>query len=594
MEEQFHREFPLLIHSSLALIAQIPVAALSLPLPPPACLAPPLRQQTIYTLNTYHVTVNNGGERNLTLNLIQDRWIPVTRHGGELDRIAPWQITDQTPENPVVGLDAPRADFAGALTQLLIGVVQTTCPPHNDREWAMKLRQPPSPEFLRSKFARIAGQFNLTDPDVPFMQVANLAGGVAWPIEKIFLEQPGTQTIEQNRDLFQRRGTVTGLCPACAAAALYTLQSTGPAGGGGHLTGIRGGGPLTCMVRGDTLWETIWLNVVNEPEFAELGNAARDDHAGMFPWVPPIRAREDYPTTTPADVHPVNLYWGMPRRILLDKPAGPGVCSICGETTPHRITGFSMKKWGVNYAGAWRHPLTPYYPKGDGMLPEHANPGGIQYKHWLGLVQSDPNRGSAAPLGVQAFRRRWPLVKDVVPEHPMLWTSGYDMENSKARCWYEGLLPLIYVPDGRATAVEGWIAEVVRTADLVRYSTATAVRSALTSPKAKTRGPAPAEVSARFWRETESLFYTAITDLVAAEDDAAAVPVKRRWLKDVTQVAMSLFTYYSQAVRIGDVEYPQRIAEAHRDLGVFTAPGNKKIRETLGLPKEMTRDGTNL
>jgi CRISPR system Cascade subunit CasA len=521
-----------------------------------------------------------------------DRWIPVARHDGSLDRIAPWQITDRTPENPVVGLDAPRADFTGALVQLLIGVVQTACPPQDDRDWAMQFQHPPSPATLRSKVAGIAEHFNLADPATPFMQVADLADGVAWPVAKLFLEQPGNQTLDQNRDLFQRRGTITGLCPACAAAALYTLQCTGPAGGGGHLTGIRGGGPLTCLVTGATLWETVWLNVLNEPEFAALGNAERADPAGMFPWVPPVRAREAYPTTTPADVHPANLYWGMPRRILLDEPKGPGVCSVCGEETPARITGFTMKKWGVNYAGAWRHPLSPYYPKGDDWLPEHANPGGIQYKHWLGLVQSDPARGTAAPLAVQAFRRRWPRVQDLLPEHPMLWSSGYDMDNSKARCWYEGMLPLTYVPGDRSPVVEGWIAQVVGTADLVRYSTATAVRSALSSPRAKTRPPAPAEVSARFWRETDSLFYAVVADLIGAADEPAAVAAKRRWLTAVTRVAESLFAYYSQAVRIGDVEYPQRIAEAHRDLRTFTAPGNKKLRETLGLPEEKTKKET--
>ncbi len=508
----------------------------------------------------------------------------MARHDGSADRIAPWQLTDRISENPAVGLDAPRADFAGSLIQFLIGVVQTTCPPKDDQEWALKLRNPPSSEFLRARFARVADCFALADARVPFLQVADLTGGVAWPAEKLFLEQPGNQTIEQNRDFFLKRGTVAGVCPACAAMALYTLQSTGPAGGGGHLTGVRGGGPLTCVVTGNTLWETVWLNVVNEAEFAALGNADRADPAGMFPWVPPVRGREGFPTTTPADVHPANLYWGMPRRILLDPPAGAGTCSVCGTATEALVTGFVMKKWGVNYAGAWRHPLSPYYPKGDDLLPEHANPGGIAYKHWLGLVQSDPARGATAPLAVQAFRRRWPRVQDLVPAHPMLWTFGYDMDNAKARCWYEGLLPLTYVPDGRTEEVEDRIAQVVRTADLVRYSAVTAVRSALFSPRAKTKPPAPAEVSARFWRESEPHFYAAVADLVAAEDDGAVEIVKRRWLAAVTRVAEDLFAYYAQATRIGDVAYPQRIATAHRDLRIFTAPGGKKIRETLGLP----------
>jgi CRISPR system Cascade subunit CasA len=120
-----------------------------------------------------------------------------------------------------VGLDAPRADFAGALVQLLIGVVQTACPPQDDRDWAMQFQHPPSPATLRSKVAGIAEHFNLADPATPFMQVADLADGVAWPVAKLFLEQPGNQTLDQNRDLFQRRGTITGSVRPCRRGPLH-------------------------------------------------------------------------------------------------------------------------------------------------------------------------------------------------------------------------------------------------------------------------------------------------------------------------------------------------------------------------------------
>lgn len=527
-----------------------------------------------------------------TLNLLADRWIPVVRFDGSRERIAPWQITDTTPENPAVALDAPRADFNGSLVQLLIGLVQTTCPPRNDREWARYLQQPPDPEYLQRAFAPLVPVFGLTAGPVRFMQVANLAGGVEWPIEKLLLEMPGTQTIDQNRDFFQKRGTVTGLCPACTAMALYTLQCTGPAGGGGHLTGIRGGGPVTTIVTGSSLWETVWLNVLNEDEFAALGAADKTDLPDRFPWVPPVRGREHYPTTAPDDVHPANLYWGMPRRILLDDQADPGVCSVCGEETPTRITRFFMKKWGINYAGAWRHPLTPYYRKNEDLLPEHANPGGIRYKHWIGLVQADPEGNQEAPRAVDAFFRRWPLLPDgVLPPHPMLWAFGFDMDKAKARAWYEGELPLTYVPEGDGEAVQAGIAQIVKTADLIRYSTVTAIRNALTGPNGALIPEIPG-VSNRFWQETEPLFYSAVADLIAAgKDEEGTVAAKRTWLLAMTRYAESLFGYYAQMNHIGAVNYPQQIAKARRDLRIYTAPGNKKIRERLGLPEEMKNDG---
>ena len=69
----------------------------------------------------------------MTFNLIHEQWIPVRRQNGARSMIAPWQITDDLNGNPVIVLDAPRPDFSGALIQFLIGLVQTTMAPKNDR-----------------------------------------------------------------------------------------------------------------------------------------------------------------------------------------------------------------------------------------------------------------------------------------------------------------------------------------------------------------------------------------------------------------------------------------------------------------------------
>ena len=69
------------------------------------------------------------------MNLISENWIPVRRADGSLQRIAPWQLTDGIGDNPIVAVASPRPDFDGALTQFLIGLLQTTCTPSEDQWW---------------------------------------------------------------------------------------------------------------------------------------------------------------------------------------------------------------------------------------------------------------------------------------------------------------------------------------------------------------------------------------------------------------------------------------------------------------------------
>ena len=82
------------------------------------------------------------------------------------------------------------------------------------------------------------------------------------PIAALLIEQPGDKTLKDNTDLFIHRGQMQSLCPACAAAALYTLQAFAPSGGKGHRTSMRGGGPLSTLLKGRNLWESVWLNVL--------------------------------------------------------------------------------------------------------------------------------------------------------------------------------------------------------------------------------------------------------------------------------------------------------------------------------------------
>ena len=164
-------------------------------------------------------------------------------------------------------------------------------------------------------------------------------GGDANPITALLIGSPTGQTLRLNTDHFIKRGLVEGLCPSCSAMALLTMQVNAPSGGRGHLTGIRGGGPLTTLIlpaSGDaSLWATCWLNVLPADQMRRLtGNPAHDSPRATFPWLAsgPGAGQTAARVTTPDDMSPLHVFWAMPRRLFLDfDGAQPGSCDLCSR-----------------------------------------------------------------------------------------------------------------------------------------------------------------------------------------------------------------------------------------------------------------------
>ncbi len=514
-------------------------------------------------------------------NLIHERWIPVRRRDGTEIRIRPAEIVRDPDTNPVVAIASVRPDFRAALHEFLIGLVQTTFAPSSDR-WFDLYDDPPSEDELQRAFETVAPAFELEGDGPRFLQDLEEFEAEDSGIDRLLIEMPGEQTLKRNTDLFQKRGRVDRLCRPCAAAALFTLQANAPGGGRGHRTSLRGGGPLTTLVVGDTLWRSVWLNVL---ESSAVGHRLADrDRSSVFPWCAPTRTSKKGEITTPADVHPLQAYWGMPRRIRLhaDHRDGAG-CDVCGEPADDGFSQIRAKDSGVNYSG-WRHPLTPHTvdKKTGEHRPRHGSASGLSYRHWTGLVQNDPERGEPA-LVISQFRQT--RHRDLPEVRLRLRATGYDMDNAKACGWYEAEMPLVFIEDVHRAAWEQAARQLVRVADLVAFSLRTAVRKALYKrPK-----DMPIDrsfftaIDDRFWQETEESFLKTL-DAVAgglrAGEDLTGL--KLGWLDVLRKKAEPLFDEYSQARQIGAAD-PKRIVDALRDLLIFTAPSNRKIQEALGL-----------
>ncbi|MBW1672902.1 MAG: type I-E CRISPR-associated protein Cse1/CasA [Deltaproteobacteria bacterium] len=565
------------------------------------------------------------------MNLITDAWIPVRRKSGKVERIAPWQITED--EDVITVLAAPRPDFNGALIQFLIGLLQTTCAPKNPHEWRKWFQKPPGSKELQEAFEPIAYAFELDGDGPRFMQETDLKNSKKakiQPITYLLIDAPTDNTIKDNIDLFVKRTSQTKtddgviFCLPCVAAALFTIQTFAPSGGGGgggKFTSLRGGGPLSTIVVENTLWKTLWLNVMEMSYFYSNKNYPIEH---TFPWLQPgkfIRSKKGRAITS-EEMDPLHVYWGMPRRVFFDIKYGEieKQCFVCGCMTNKYSGNYKDLTMGISYfVGSGKnkkpswvyplHPLSPYFIDKDGTPAAiHPQSGGIGYRHWLGLVQSDKgNKGKRKPASVIEhfiLERRRDL---------RMWAFGYDMDNMKARCWYDSTMPLFFINDNFQEEYENRISCMVKASKWVcgalllgclraSYFEPTVNKSnnvLWKVPKTwkkfgkkteediegltiKEKKALLEQIRSSFWQSTEGDFFECLSklrDALNRGDDV--VPILEGWHKCLSSRGETIFNDVSQ-IGAFDAANPKRIALAWRDLKKSIY--GKKLRELLGIP----------
>jgi CRISPR system Cascade subunit CasA len=412
-------------------------------------------------------------------------------------------------------------------------------------------------------------------------------------IAGLIIDAPGEQTKKLNIDHFIKRDIIRGLCPACTAQALLTLQLNAPAGGAGHRTSLRGGGPLSTFVladprtsllpHADALWTQVWLNVLATNEWPIQAGEAPPSH--WLPWALPTATSEQNETVTPMDAHALTVFWATPRRIRLDlENLESGPCDLCGETTDQRIVRYRTRPRGANYV-QWEHPHTPHRRSKptDEWLPVHPQPGGLGYRHWPALVSpgelSKPARVVAMqlkPLGERAKLERQSQLR--------LWAFGYDLDNAKARSYQEAVMPLLDVDDPKTRkALDERARAMVEAAGGARNMLRGALKDAWFGEKGEARGDF-GFVEREFWSTGEEAFFqlleTFAKDLAAGGDAVELMQaLALHWQQHLLALAVKLFDHWAL---YGEPEMgnPRRIMDARaRLMGIL---GSAKFLSQLG------------
>ena len=531
------------------------------------------------------------------MNLMTDAWIPAVRQDGTQCKISPWQICET--ENPVVGFNVPRADFNGAFYQYFIGLLQKEFAPEDDEAWIQSWEEPIAAQDFQERICsqQFKSCFELFNEEGPsFLQDLELREGDSKPapISGLLIESPGGNALKNNTDLFVKRGGVNCLCGSCTAIALFTLQTNAPSGGSGHRVGLRGGGPLTSLALPNdsamSLYHQLWLNVLPQEDF-QPEDEKKDS---IFPWMAKTRISDKAANNTqPEDVHSLQMYWGMPRRIRLVKSTRSGDCSLCGNSNEQLFDYYITNKHGVNYEGPWVHPLTPYSDekKGEPPLTVKGKQGGLSYRDWLGLsLATTRNRKEMIPAKVvQRLQERANAYKEIRETGIRLWCFGFDMDNAKARCWYDSQIPFIKIGEKDRAVVIQLVSQLISLAEDTERLLQSKVKAAWFERPKDAKGDC-SMIGRNFWKQTEESFRNHLDSLVDSAGRTNTLPPEtaKKWVEFLSRTAVSQFDYW---VLEGDLKEQcmKRIFTKRKELRLQIKKG-KAFKEFWNLASLVKQD----
>lgn len=294
------------------------------------------------------------------MNLLTEAWIPVR----PLPAGAPEKITLRRLlcEDEKWELSLPRDDMELAALQVLTCMVQVFFTPMDTGELKQRITAPLSSEVFEAGCTPYKEWFRLDHPDFPFMQVRGVKAKDPTPMDKLLAGVTGAT----NSCFVNEPGLGACLCGGCTAVVLFNQATCSPSFGGGFKSNLRdarwpgkdnkgglSGSPVTTLVQGDHLRQTIWLNVLDENHVVAELPWHRQTMAQAPTWVEPIKAGATIPAQTIGLVR--GLFW-QPAHIELLSPDGEHPCSCCGFVEKEVYRGFNKEKFNYTVTGLWPHP----------------------------------------------------------------------------------------------------------------------------------------------------------------------------------------------------------------------------------------------
>ncbi|MDO8843405.1 type I-E CRISPR-associated protein Cse1/CasA [Methylicorpusculum sp.] len=280
------------------------------------------------------------------MNLLTDAWIPI-QHQGNYQKIGLQQLLCGETDGE---LCLPRDDMELACLQLLCAIAQVLFTPKDKKELGRLVQQPLTPEIYAEVCKDKLDWFDLNHPQTPFMQIRGVDAKEPTPMEKLLAGvADGT-----NKAFVNPPGLGEALCGGCVAVSLFNVANNSPSMGGGFKGSLRGSTPITVLIKGKDLRQTLWLNVLTE-ETAESVMPWYQKTKNQRPnYLDRVNAGEKIPASSIGLVR--GLLW-QPSHFELLPVENNAICSCCGCEEPV-YRGFKKAKFNYTVEGIWPHPLS--------------------------------------------------------------------------------------------------------------------------------------------------------------------------------------------------------------------------------------------
>ena len=540
----------------------------------------------------------------IPFNLLSDPFLPVVMRSGAQRWLAFPELVAGAKSNGLdedypVEFNWPRPDFNMASFEFCIGVISLAFDMREEDDWRPFWTNPPDRDALAEKLAPFVHAFYLNGEGPRFLQDCESLQGGETPIELLLIDTPGQNGQRKNSDLLTHRDRYAALGLPAAAMTLYTLQAYAPSGGAGNRTSMRGGGPLTALVVPATndgappvpLWRKIFANVVPCDKRLRI-----DELPKALPWMAPTLTSEKSRTVSLADAHPLQAYFGMPRRIRLVFSSEPDTCSMTGRKEP-LVTGFIQKPYGTNY-GLWQHPLTPYRRQREAGEPYSAKPksGRFGYRDWVAAtVGSKDGKLAEQPTNIKLAKnnRSHALSQNKQATDARVRVGGWAMNNMEAIAYLFAEEPLhLAKTHDQQQALDDLARHFSEAADQAVSQLLAALKKALFSGQKNTSNDKGILDQARadFFDATEDQFHRLLDNLLQEmpEDGRLTDPTAsaRHWLGIMRRVALATFDRLAP-VPLQDAEKAKTIVNAYGILNATFAgwtKQSKSLYDKLKLP----------
>ena len=281
------------------------------------------------------------------MNLLKDKWIPI-QYQGTFKHIS---LKELLTEDANCQISLPRDDMELACLQLLVSLTQVLFIPEGKPQLRERIQQPITELKYIDAIEGKVDWFELDHPEQPFMQVREVKAAELTDMAKLYAGLTGatSSAFVNEPDLASR------LCGTCTTIGLFNQASNCPSFGGGFKASLRGGSPVTTLVMGRDLRQTLWLNVLSKESLTSVMPWYEETFNEKPNWVQLVKAKEQ------VEAHKTGLVRGLfwqPAHIELVKGEEVSECDCCGQQDV-LYTGFKKEKFVYDFNGVWPHPHGP-------------------------------------------------------------------------------------------------------------------------------------------------------------------------------------------------------------------------------------------